>query len=631
MKHVLFRVAGSWVIVGALLFASAASVAQETKAKPSAQKGNTPSKKTKATSVTAKTASDKGKAPAKKAAKPAKPEASAAAPSPGLTPEMWMLRDVFTFTQPKGWIDYTADTAEWRFRVPDATVKGAAWNQAVLPEGTRVTLQSSGFTVTLSGGKVLKSADLGKGKETHELTDHGALGAGYDYEVAFADASGLNIANRCSTFQNWPFLRMSLVLENKGSAPVQVTEAQLAVFSPGSIRDWSADTQVVRRYVHMRGGRMSYEPKAAPGMVLFCDAARGTELALSLPAENLGEGGIELAQDDGQGSGSVRFRFSPALVLAPGARQVLDSVIVYFGLGDTPRVADYTGWTAKGFSSAGEPRPAPRSWLSAPSGSGLDTLLQQAGAAKDAGIRHALVPSDWEATPGSLRGAEPRYARNPGEMAGALRKAGLAPGIAFDPICVSPKAEAGATENGGVRWANPAVPEGKALITERAAKLRKMGFEFMVSAASAVPDAVLASWGLTRSAADALAVEVVMKACADVPVLAGAQAELPPTRDAWLEAAGAMAFGAHYQVPAAPVRLQTEGEASADLGEALRLFPGVVELYNVPGGALGKAVRAGLARELTPLFPDDVQSVAPKTWRPRGDANTKNGTPVTFK
>ncbi len=565
-----------------------------------------------------------GKKAAQRAPKQAREEKAEPA-APAVKP--WSLRDHFTFKQDDGLLDYVTDTAEWRLRVKDASF------QEMNANGWRPVLQSEGFSITLSDGRTVRRADLGAGHEVHDLADNGMLGAGYHYDVIFPAKDGLLVTHRFSTFQHWPFLLLTMIIENQGAVPISVMEAQPAIFGAGSIHDWSPGTELTQRHTRACQGRLMEDSTRPAAMAMLYDPARLAAFAVAIPVEHQGLGSVELAPVTGGWQGAVRFRFEPGLSVAPGAKVALDPVWISYGIGNPAKASRYWGWAQYALSRQGNPVEAIRAWAGAGPEEGLDALLKRASFVHSLGVRHALLPGHWEETPGSMRGRTPLFPKNIAQAAEALGKAGMMAGITFDPLCTQAK-EAGAAValDGDTAWINPALPEGQALVAKRVAALQAEGFEFFVLSPTAIPDAALSQFGLSRAAAQALAWAAAVKSAPKVFMASAVHSEPALERDAWLSAAAASVHGSIYGLVAAPVRLTLNAvpDMNSELCAAIQLYPGTLELHGDATSSQGQSLAWALGGGTIPAVALDAGTQSPKLWQERVDEAVGEGGAISL-
>jgi hypothetical protein len=106
------------------------------------------------------------------------------------------------------------------------------------------------------------------------------------------------------------------------------------------------------------------------------------------------------------------------------------------------------------------------------------------------------------------------------------------------------------------------------------------------------PDAVLASFNLTRIESYELALKLVEQATGDMPVYPASSGSLNPTRADWLEAASALGRMSEYTIGFAPQRLDASSIGNLDLETlgAMRLWKGPIEVVGRPQGGGTKAL-----------------------------------------
>ncbi len=527
----------------------------------------------------------------------------------------WTLRPHFVFSLDHGVFDYGEDNAEWRVRlvdeIPQAEQTGI-WKPTV-------TVDAVGFLLRLGEDREIANTDFGKPETEREPFDEGPFGAGSHYTVVFPPKDGLVVRHRVTTYKTQAFVLISISVENRSEAPVSLREIVPAVIGPGGISGWSDQTRVCNWRMDVRAGSLVFDKDRVPLMTLLHDPAAEHCVALGMLPRGRGANGIDLQSSNGAWQGEAVCRFDPPISLAPGETMACDPLWVSYGLAVPSEVQLYYAWSLSQLPRRQEQIEVPRAWMTVPDDGGLDDLVRLAGAAKRAGVKHALVPGNWEGKPGSMQGGTPRFPKSMQAAAGALRSAGFIPGITLEALAVGKGSGPWLAESpDGQRWADATQAAGKAHVAGRVKTALGWGFAFVVIAPSRIPDSALSQFGHTRARADEAALAAAWAAAPDsIPVFPASATALRAERDAWLEAAGALSRSCVYGMTPAPVRLSSqELEAfGEEVAAAMRLWPGPIEIVGAPATAACRSLRALFARGRVTAHAMDGASQAPCLWQ----------------
>lgn len=521
----------------------------------------------------------------------------------------WALRNHITFTVGESRLDYAEDDAEWRIRRGD--------------EG--IALDKAGFSIALGDGRILIGNQLGRG--TPDRTPFKSdLGDGTLYTQHFAPKDGLRVAHRIAAFREYPFAVLTLEVENVGTEPLLLERLSPVLLGPESMPGWSSEALVLTRHAGSEGGYLSFGGEQPCVMAVFHDPARQLCIGLGLLPRGDMTGNATFERSDEGWRGEIVCGFDPPITLAPGRRVESDPVWISYGIPDPDRVSDYYSYAMSRMPRAMARHLPAMVWCTAPDGADFATLQRQAKEWKKAGVRHALIPSGWERAPGAMQGANPRYPADMAAAAAALRKAGMIPGITLDPLQGS----------GEDVWLNPESEDAAVAAAERVQRLRDWGFGFIVARPSAVPDAQLTAFGLTRHAANRLALERIITAAGDMPVLPAARAAIGADRDEWLKAAAFSSRLAEFAITPAPLRMYAAGlnDVSEELAAAMRFWPGPVELIGLPTPEGLKQFARFAAHERVPARSVDDTSRVPLIWQTNlkdGNGSYVGGAVIAFR
>lgn len=514
------------------------------------------------------------------AAKPAKSATKKTGSRTQKTPEApperkpWSLRNHYTLTSDGLCLDYSEEDAEWRIFVESPTDERMNLDTLV---------RDVGFSVELEDGRVLTHDALGRNGAQciRESFSDPVLGTGTHYTTTFAPSEGLVIWHRLSSFQGFPFWLMRVGIRNDREQPQGIRRITIARFNAGSIAGLGNDTVTATRCVTAPGGVLRVDPKGTPTFMQFTAPGRGIGVVFAIIPAGHGLGRIDLQPAGGAWQGSIETDCAPVCRIPPG--ETLESGDLFISIGKLPQraVSDY-GWLLSTLNWPKAEEKAPRAWVTIPDTEGFNALKSAAAAAAGAGIRHVLIPWNWEGVPGSLEGGAPGYPKDIARAAKELSAVGVTPGITVDPLLIRGGSDAWAVNtDDGRRWVNPAHPDGAAFISDRLRKLIRQGFGFVIVVRSQIPDVALAHFGISREEAWWRAIGVAQAAGESIPVYPETTAEIKPQRDNLLEAATLTATPGSYRAKLAAIRLNFAALCSAldeETALALRLWQGPVEL-----------------------------------------------------
>lgn len=501
----------------------------------------------------------------------------------------WTLRNRVRFASTAAVLEYAEESGAWR----------------IMSTGGETVAESEGFVAHLGGGRSVGSAGLAPA-ELHREHFEGPLGEGTYYAARFGVQDGLAFEHRVAAIEGRPFVLMSLSVSNRGDKAVTVEGLDVAVFSmPGAV-SLGPEGRYESLPLAMRGGQAVFDERGPSLMGRFEDEGRGICLTIGV-AGGGGDGSsaVQFERVQGQSGsvdapgatqgrhwrGSVYTRFTPPLKVAPGETVRSADVVVVYGLID-PHGSEENYWWAAGTLWPDVATLGPSlTWLTGEETGDFDTLLEESarwrGAGRGRGLTHALIPARWERIPGALQGAAPRYPKNIGNAADALRKQGYTPGITIDPLAALSSTKPWVyTSAQGRAWLDLSDAEARAFAQTRIKSLAGLGFHFFVIEESPIPDAALQHFGLTRSAASTLAFKVARAAVPTLPVYPAAVGHLPSSDKQLSNARRALERLAEYGVLAAPIRVDfttVSGVEPLSPG-ALLNWPGPLEIVGVPTG-----------------------------------------------
>jgi hypothetical protein len=506
------------------------------------------------------------------ALQPAAFAAPKAEPSPSEFP--WELRVHYSFPINDVIIDY--DEAYSRIRVRQAG---------------KVLANDLYFAIQFADGTTWDYRNLPSAKTVRQQTSDPVLGHGTSYTTTYPSKDNLEVRYILTAYDSRPFTTLQVEVQNHGTDDVRISALDPLITGPGGI---SGLPQATHRQFTARAGYPVFDKGSAPYVTVLKDPASNATFAIGLVPEGIAESGIRLEQQGGAWHGRVESRFRPSLKLSPGQTLASDRVAIAHG---APLKADIELYYAWAFSSITPPkdnRKGPVAWVSVAGTQGLDALVSAVN--QWDGIKHALIPANWEGRPGSLKGGG-GWPANIGSAASALRSAGAMPGITVDPLAADGAPGAASVQSpDGQQWVNPAIPAGQDYIRKRIARLAGDGFAFFAVAPSAIPDAALEAFGISRGQANTLAIDLVEEAVGERPVYAAAGQAVGASPAEWAEVATAFAKFSDYTKGMGPVRLNAEGLGQLDpaTAEAIRNCPAPIEVIGRPSAGGAKSLAAAL-------------------------------------
>lgn len=474
------------------------------------------------------------------------------------------------------------------------------------------------FAIQFADGLTWTFRDLGEGKTEREPANDPHMGAATSYTTTYPLKNGLQVRYVLVAFSKRPFLSLELQLENQGTSEVRVSALDPLLTGATGVTNLSPEARVRERKIGSRGGYPVFDPNGDPIMTVFSNPSNRAIFALGIIPEGKAASGTRFEPRDGAWHGRVMSRFTPPLRLAPGEKLSSDRVCVIYGSPQQGEIDLFYSWALSVVDRPKDNRKGPSSWITIPEEQGLNDLVADVRAWSGSGIKHALVPVNWESRPGSMKGASPRYPGNMKSAVDELKGAGAGAGLTLDPLAVDDGPGAAVAESpDGLRWLNPASPESQDFARRRFSKLGDWGYGFVVAAPSAVPDPVLESWNLTRTEANHLALNLLEEATGERPVYPASAGALRAARADWLEAASALGRLADYGAGLGPIRLDTRGLGGVDSEtvSAMRLWRGPIEVSGRPDGGGVKALAALFQLPRLDASAVDIDRKDPLVWQ----------------
>ena len=485
----------------------------------------------------------------------------------------WSLRNRVSFTSTSAVLEYAEKSGAWR----------------ILSNAGETVVESEGFLARLGEGRSLGSAGLAPA-ELHREHFEGSLGDGTYYTSRFAVQDGIAFEYRVASFEDRPFVVMSLSVSNRSADAVMLERLDVAVFSAPDAVSLGPGAQYESLPLAMRGGQAILDEAGSSLMGRFEDAAAGICITIGVGGGRDASSGVQFEKvtAEQRWGGRISTLFSPALKLLPGETVRSADVVVVYGLSDATESEENYLWAAGTLWPDAAMLAPPLTWLTQEASGDFDALLKEAGrwrgTSQTRSLKHVLIPAGWEGRAGSMQGATPRYPKNIGNAAETLRKRGFTPGITIDPLAaLSGVKDWVYSPAAGGTWLNPRDAEAQVFAQERIQGLAGQGFEFFAIKASPIPDAALQHFGLTRSMASALAFKMVREAIPNLPVYPATAADFPSTDRLRSNVRRALTLLAAYGVPAAPIRLEPSSlSEGGPLSIATLLnWPGPLEIVGV--------------------------------------------------
>lgn len=481
----------------------------------------------------------------------------------------------------------------------------------------QVLANDIGFAIVLGDGTELRYNELGKAVTDRNVFPEGPLGPYAAYDVNFPVKDGLEVRYHLALAKERPISLTRLFVKNVGTEPVSIQTLRILEAPAGSITQLSPETRVHQRHGRLHGGAPIVDTQGDSFSMHYHDPKTNAGWLVGLSPRGHGESSMRF-DAFGQGwQGQIESRFAPAATLAPGATMESAEIITVFGQQPISNLDIYYSWA---YSSLERSLKAPRpieAWVTVDDQGSFSDLLSMADHWKSARVDHALIPDGWELPLGSQQGGG-RFPRSIGNAASELKKKNFKAGITFDPLAVKKGGKDwSSTAQDGQIWVNPLRPMGKTAIQARAKWFRNAGFSFLVPAPSAIPDAVLQQFGLSRGEANRLALEAIGEILPDTNLYPPSITQSVANRDTWLRAAASVARLSSYGVAVGPLRLDTNGIAKLDQEKmnALRLWPGPLELVGKAKSSGRSSIGETMGTKRLSGQPMDLEGGLPLHWQ----------------
>jgi len=406
-------------------------------------------------------------------------------------------------------------------------------------------------------------------------------------------------------------------VENVGQADVKIAAIRPVMAEKSVMQALSDQATVRHRRILDTGG----QPVAAPGkdatMAVIHDPSKPICFGVGLIPQGQARSVVSFKEVKGEWHGDITCNYEPYKLLKPGAKMVSDPLWISHGVPDPDRVDMNYSWV---YSTLVKVTPRPftaRGWYTLGSDKGLDAYVQASGDWKSAGIDHVLIGRGWEGRPGSMEGASGRFPDSMKDAVGDLSKAGLSVGVTIDPLSAKDEGAGTAKSADGLSWLNPAVPESAEAISAKIKSLKDWDAAFVVVDYSAIPDDVLAGFGLTRAEAQNLAYKAIRQAADPLPVFPSSVSTVADGLDEWLDAGSSVALMAVYGMTPGPLccTLGDSAQITQELMLAAQFWPGPIEFSGTLNSNIKDEVKEMLKLERVAAHPIDAALDAPRSWR----------------
>lgn len=517
----------------------------------------------------------------------------------------WALRPFYTFTQDNSTFNYAEDNAEWRLII----------------DGAGEIITGADFKVVLGDGTVLSRENLKRVDSSRTQKDEAGDRAEH-YAVQFAPSNGLEVVHQLVSLKGMPGFLIRVAVRNVSDQPIALKEICPVVVPAGAMKNLPADAIVGMRRPLSRAGYMYTNGAADTTLAMFRPQDNRFRLVMGMLSTGASEASLHFAQGDQGWAGEMKSAYTPALVLRPGDAIESESAWVSASIESVADAMRYFAFVFSTLPRAKQPWNLPRIWGSPATGKSYADVVRYASQMKDLGVTNILIPSTWEAQPGSLKGDGKHFPAKMADVAKSLTAVSITPGLAIDPLATNAEATAGVVVAAdGAAWINPFAPAGKALIEQRLATVKQWGFDFAVCADSAIPDAALNEFGITRSQAAREALAIAC-AAAEAPRMAPPALSVADfSLDGVLGGLGELGAFVDMAIMPTPLRLNVEGvgKIDGDLLTALTLWPGAFQLDGVPSGSARDGITRLSATRMMQVSPLDGDQTTPKLWRIRLD------------
>lgn len=360
----------------------------------------------------------------------------------------WPLRDHYSFSGKS--IVFKVDPHQ------------AQWMAASL-DGTEI-MKSSYVEIVLGDGRQIKLSEdnwITDGRDNFE----DGFGKGMRFRSEFKPVEGLHVEYHINRYDDQSFMTIMVIVHNTSTEPLALSairrEGRVMVDDPELLIVDSS----VRRGVHL----VPCGTQQTSLVELHSSVSDGI-IGVGLLQSGFMQSSLKIDEDDGGWVGSIDSTFTPAIELAPGATAQSDALWIMFSAEDSEMLHDLHGWV-KGFTM---PKTAsknyPKAWVTVPSSSTSANLLDSVGQKRAKAVNHVLVPAGWPAGSDTMGLAQ---------LAIALRRKNMVPGLTVDPLIVTSKSKGNTLEGpDGRHWIDLRTPEAREYAVKQLRKVVNWKYGF---------------------------------------------------------------------------------------------------------------------------------------------------------
>ncbi|MFP6582458.1 MAG: hypothetical protein VCD00_07850 [Candidatus Hydrogenedentota bacterium] len=466
----------------------------------------------------------------------------------------WPLRDHYSFTGKSIVFKVDPFQAQWMAASLDGTeIMKSSYVEIVLGDGRRFKLSKDNW--------------ITDGRDSFE----DGFGKGMRFRSEFKPVDGLHVEYHINRYDEQSFMTIMVIVRNTSTKPLALSaircEGRVLVDDPELL----IIDNSVRRGIHLVPSGTQH----ASLVELHSSVSEGI-IGIGLLQSGFMQSSLQLEQDDGGWVGSIDSTFTPPIELAPGATAQSDALWVMFSAEDSEMLHDLHGWVTGFTMPETTPKNYPKAWVTVPSSSTSANLLDSVGKKRAKAVNHVLVPAGWPAGSDTMGLAQ---------LASALRRKNMVPGLTVDPLLVTSKSK-GKTLEGpeGRHWIDLRTSDGREYAVKQLRKIVNWKYGFFAVGYSEIPDSVLKELNITRSVADIVAFELMEEAAGILPVVPTSQLSLGNDVEAWNAVARATRAHRTFLVKTGPARLNVDGidSLSPDVVDDLKTFAGPLEIVGVP-------------------------------------------------
>lgn len=478
--------------------------------------------------------------------------------------EPWALRDHYNFGGEDVTFQLDPKRAEWRVVADraDSMVK-AAYTEIELGDGTKIRLSKSNW--------------ITDGRDTF----FDGFGSGLRFRSEFKPVDGLHVEYHLNRYDGLAFMMLIITLRNTGVEPISVRAIRHGVVEPGALARVGSGELFLNRSAR-RGVHSVLQGEGQVNLTGMRVEGSRNLFGLGLLQSGYMRSSIDLARNGSSLSGVIESVYMPAIRMMPGGTAESDPMWILLSAPDVESLRNVHAYSEGYVLKRGRETVYPRGWMTVPDGTSFESLVEAAKDWKAWSIEHALVPGGWQS-------GLSKDAMGMDELAKALKRAGMTPGLTVDPLRSSRAIRDVTLEAAdGSHWLNLTNLEARVYGAKSLTQLSRWKYRFFVVAPTEMPEDILRALNITRSVADRVSFELMQAAAGGDPVLPSSGLVIGNDAAAWQAAADATVSNVPYNVLTGPVRLDVRGveELSGGVLEAIGRFAGPIEFVGTPGKAM---------------------------------------------